>query len=79
MTDGAARARPRLSLSKHIILFLAANLLGSTELALDEKTRAVQREHKRSGHRNEFGFVAALGERCKLKPTIVDFSRYGSR
>jgi hypothetical protein len=74
-------------LSKHIILFLAANPLGTTELALDEKARPIQEGLERSGHRNEFEFVTRwavrpldlLGELRKPKPTIVHFTRYGSR
>jgi len=76
-----------LSSSKHIILFLAANPLGITELALGREARAIQDELERSGQRDRFDFVTRwavqpldlIREMRKLKPTIVHFSRHGSR
>jgi hypothetical protein len=74
-----------LSSSKHIILFLAANPLGTTELALDEKARAIREKPDSTGHPNEFVTRWAmrpldpLGELRMLMPTIARFSRYGCR
>ena len=70
-------------MSKHIILFLAANPLGTAELALDEKAHAIQELERR----NKFELMmrwavrprGLLGELRKLKPTMRNFSRYGSR
>ena len=42
---------------KHIILFLAANPLGTDRLALDEEARAIQEELERSGYRDRFELV----------------------
>jgi len=69
-------------LTKHIILFLAANPLGTDRLALDEEARAIQGELERSGHRDKFELVTRwavqpldlLRELRKLKPTVVHFS-----
>jgi hypothetical protein len=79
------RARSRLSLSKHIILFLAANPLGTTELALGREARAIQEELERSGQRDRFEFVTrwavqpldVIRELRRLKPTVVHFSGHG--
>lgn len=84
----SARARPsRSPLSKHVILFLAANPAGTDRLALDEEARAIQEELERSGHRDKFELVTRwavrpmdlLRELRKLKPTIVHFSGHGGR
>jgi tRNA A-37 threonylcarbamoyl transferase component Bud32 len=72
-------------LSKHIILFLAANPVGTTELALGREARAIQDELERSGQRDRFEFVTRwavqpldlIRELRKLKPTVVHFSRHG--
>jgi hypothetical protein len=71
--------------TKHTILFLAANPVGTDRLALDEEARAIQEELERSGHRDQFEFVTRcairpldlLRELRKLKPTIVHFSGLG--
>src|SRR5215468_7731675 len=75
----------RWSLSKHIILFLAASPLGTTELALGREARAIQEELERSGQRDRFEFVTRwavqpldlIRELRKLKPTVVHFSGHG--
>jgi two-component system nitrogen regulation response regulator GlnG len=75
----------RSSLSKHVILFLAANPVGTTELALGREARAIQDELERSGHRDQFEFVTRwavepldlIRELRKLKPTVVHFSGHG--
>jgi DNA repair photolyase len=69
-------------LTKHTILFLAANPLGTDRLALDEEARAIQEELERSGHREKFELVTRwavrpmdlLRELRRLKPTVVHFS-----
>ena len=74
-------------MSKHTILFLAANPLGTDRLALDEQARAIQAELERSGHRNHFELITRwatqpldlLRELRKLKPTVVHFSGHGNR
>lgn len=74
-------------MSKHIILFLATNPLGSTELGLSREARAIQEELERSGQRDRFEFVTRwavqpldlLRELRKLKPTVVHFSGHGGR
>ncbi|TMQ02767.1 MAG: CHAT domain-containing protein [Deltaproteobacteria bacterium] len=78
---------PRSPMTKHTILFLAANPLGTDRLALDEEARAIQEELERSGHRDQFELVTRwavrpldlLRELRKLKPTIVHFSGHGGR
>jgi two-component system nitrogen regulation response regulator GlnG len=75
----------RSSLSKHIILFLAANPVGTTELALGREARAIQEELERSGQRDRFEFVTRwavqpldlIRELRKLKPTVVHFTGHG--
>ena len=68
-------------MTKHTILFLAANPVGTDRLALDREARAIQVELERSGHRDRFELVTRwaaepldlLRELRKLKPTIVRF------
>jgi hypothetical protein len=72
-------------LTKHTILFLAANPLGTDRLALDREARAIQVELTRSGHRDKFDLVTCwaaepldlLRELRRLKPTVVHFSGHG--
>jgi len=74
-------------LTKHTILFLAANPLGTDRLALDREARAIQVEFERSGHRDQFELVTRwaaepldlLRELRKLKPMVVHFSGHGGR
>ena len=74
-------------MTRHNILFLAANPLGTDRLALDEEARAIQEELERSGHRDKFELVTRWAVRPmdllralrKLKPTIVHFSGHGGR
>jgi hypothetical protein len=69
-------------LSKHRILFLAANLLGTDRLALDQEARAIRLELERSGHRDQFDLATRwaaepldqLRGLRKLRPTAVHFS-----
>jgi hypothetical protein len=75
---GAAR-------SPHVILFLAANPIGTDRLALDREAHAIQVELERSGHRDRFAFVTRwaaepldlLRELRRLRPTVVHFSGHG--
>jgi hypothetical protein len=68
-----------------VILFLAANPRGTSQLALDREAHAIHLELKRSGHRDRFDFVTRwatepldlLRELTELKPTMVHFSGHG--
>jgi hypothetical protein len=72
-------------LSKHTILFLAADPLGTDRLALAREAHAIQTELDRSGSRDSFEFVTRwaaepldlLRELRKLRPTVVHFSGHG--
>src|SRR5262245_36855152 len=83
-------------MTKHTILFLAANprgpALGGLDLQarrglLDCEMSAIQKELKRSGHRDRFELVPRLAaepydllrELRELKPTVVHFSGHGGR
>lgn len=74
-------------MTKHTILFLAANPFGTDRLALDEEARAIQEEFERGAHRDEFEFVTRwavqpldlLRALRKLKPVVVHFSGHGTR
>jgi hypothetical protein len=73
-------------MAKNTILFLAANPLGTDQLALDQEARAIHAELERSGHRDQFELVTRwavepldlLRELRKLRPTIVHFSAHGA-
>ena len=72
-------------MKKHTILFLAANPLGPSQLALGEEARAIQVELECSGYRDCFALetrwaaqpLDLLRELRKLKPTVVHFSGHG--
>jgi len=74
-------------MTKHTILFLAANPSGTDRLALDREARAIHAELKRSGYRDRFAFESRwatepldlLRELRELKPTVVHFSGHGSQ
>jgi hypothetical protein len=74
-------------MTKHTILFLAANPAGSSTLALDREARAIHVELERSGYRDRFELVTRwavepidlLRELRKLRPTVVHFSGRGQR
>jgi hypothetical protein len=76
---------PRLPLTKHTILFLAADPLGTDRMALDQEARAIQLALERSGQRDNFEFVTRwaaqpldlLDELRKLKPAVLHFSGRG--
>jgi len=73
------------TMKKHTILFLAANPIGTSQLALGEEARAIQIELERSGYRDSFELetrwaaqpLDLLRELRKLKPTVVHFSGHG--
>ncbi|HEX8108540.1 MAG TPA: protein kinase, partial [Kofleriaceae bacterium] len=73
-------------MSKHIILFLAANPLGTTEFGPGQEARTIQKELERSGQRDRFELVTRwavqpldlIRELRKLKPTVVHFSGQGA-
>ena len=44
-------------MTKHTILFVAANPWGTDRLALDEEARAMQEQLERSGNRDQFELV----------------------
>jgi tetratricopeptide (TPR) repeat protein len=79
------RPAARSPLTKHTILFLAANPLGTDRLALDREARAIHVELKRCGYGDRFAFVTRwaaepldlLRELRELKPAVVHFSGYG--
>jgi len=82
----ATKSRPtKLATKKHVILFLAANPVGTDWLALDREARSIHRELKRSGYRDRFDFVTRwatepldlLRELRELEPTVVHFSGHG--
>jgi len=82
-----AWVRPvRLTMTKHTILFLAANPSGTDPRALDREARSIRAELKRSGYRDRFEFetrwaaepLDLLRELRDLKPTVVHFGGRGS-
>jgi CHAT domain-containing protein len=74
-------------MTKHTLLFLAANPAGTDRLALDREARAIQVELERSGSRDQFEFVTRwaaepldlLRELRRLRPTVVHFSGHGQQ
>src|SRR6185295_121579 len=72
-------------MTKHTILFLAANPSVTDRLALDREARAIRAELMSSGYRDRFVFetrwavepLDLLRELQKLKPTVVHFSGHG--
>jgi len=71
---------------KHMILFLAANPLGTDRLALDEECAAIERELRMTSGRDDFDFrskwAVSVDELMRhlneLQPTILHFSGHGS-
>ena len=74
-------------MKKHTILFLAANPVETSRVALDREARAIQVELERCGARERFEFVTRwaaepldlLRELRRLKPTVVHFSGHGGQ
>jgi hypothetical protein len=83
---GRTTRSPGSAMTKHTILFLAANPLDTDRLALDCEARAIQDELDRSGDRDKFELVTRwaaepldlLRELRKLRPSVVHFSGHGS-
>jgi hypothetical protein len=77
----------RSPLTKHTILFLAANPLGTDRLAASREAQALQEALQRSSQGHKFEFVTwwavqpkdLLSELRRLKPTLVHFSGHGGR
>ncbi|HEX7837219.1 MAG TPA: hypothetical protein VF469_07130, partial [Kofleriaceae bacterium] len=74
-------------MTKHTILFLAANPHGTDRRALDQEASAIRKELKRSGYRERFELVTRwaaepldlLRELRERKPAVVHFSGHGSQ
>jgi CHAT domain-containing protein len=74
-------------MTKHTILFLAANPCGTDPRALDREARSIRAELKRSGYRDRFEFetrwaaepLDLLRELRELRPTVVHFSGRGGQ
>ena len=72
-------------MSRHVILFLAANPHTTDHLRLGEECAAVERELRLSTHRNDFQFVSRwavsidelLRHLNELNPTVIHFSGHG--
>src|ERR1041384_5939029 len=74
-------------MSKHTILFLAANPMDTNRLALDREARAIQEELELSGCRDCFVLetrwsvepLDLLRELRDLKPTVVHYCGHNSQ
>jgi len=74
-------------MTKHTILFLAANPSGTDPRALDREARSIRAELKGSGYRDRFEFetrwaaepLDLLRELRELRPTVVHFSGRGGQ
>ena len=72
-------------MTKHTILFLAANPSGTNPRALDREARSIRAELRRSGYRDRFEFetrwaaepLDLLRELRELRPAVVHFSGRG--
>src|SRR5689334_6378125 len=72
-------------MTKHTILFLAADPSGTDRRALDREAHAIRAELRRSGYRDRFELVTRwaaepldlLRELRELKPAVVHFSGQG--
>jgi hypothetical protein len=73
-------------MAKSLILFLAANPLDTSRLALDEECAAVERELRMAPHRDDFEFrstwAVTVDELARhlmeREPTIIHFSGHGA-
>jgi len=74
-------------MTKHTILFLAANPGGTDRRALDREARAIRAELQHSGHRDRFEFetrwaaepLDLLRALRDLRPLVVHFSGHGDQ
>lgn len=72
--------------SRNDILFLVANPIGNSPLALEEECAAIEREPRMSEGRDDFDFRSKWAITCddmmrhlnELRPTIIHFSGHGS-
>ena len=72
-------------MSRHVILFLAANPLSTDPLRLGDECAAIQRELKMAPHRDDFQFesrwAVSIDEMIRhlneLAPTVIHFSGHG--
>jgi hypothetical protein len=86
MTNNARRPQRRQVADPHVILFLASNPSGSSELKLAEECAEIQRELKLARNRDAFRFESrsAVGidelmrHLTELDPTVIHFSGHGS-
>jgi len=71
----------------HIILFLAANPIDTSQLALDQECAAIERELRMTANRDDFEFRSAWAvtvdelarHLMELEPTVIHFSGHGAR
>ncbi|TMQ02274.1 MAG: CHAT domain-containing protein, partial [Deltaproteobacteria bacterium] len=76
-----------VAMSRHTILFLAANPHATDSLRLDEECAAIERELRLSPHRDDFQFVSRwsvsiddlIRHLNELNPTVIHFSGHGGR
>jgi hypothetical protein len=74
-------------MTKHTILFLAANPSGTDRRALDQEASSIRKELERNGYRDRFELVTwwaaephdLLRGLRELKPAIVHFSGHGGQ
>jgi hypothetical protein len=73
-------------MTRHVILFLAANPSRSSPLALDQECAAIERELRMAVHRDDFEFHSKwavtvddmMRHLVELSPTILHFSGHGA-
>jgi CHAT domain-containing protein len=73
-------------MTKHVILFLAANPYTHCPLALEEECAAIERELRMTAHRDDFDFRSKwavtvdemMRHLVELKPTVIHFSGHAT-
>jgi tetratricopeptide (TPR) repeat protein len=83
---GATAGGGRGVVTKHIILFLAAQPHTTSELALGKECAAVERELRMTAHRDDFEFRAKwavtvdemMRHLIELRPSVIHFGGHGS-
>jgi hypothetical protein len=73
-------------MTRHVILFLAANPSRSSPLALDQECAAIERELRMAVHRDDFAFHSKwavtvddmMRHLVELTPTVLHFSGHGA-
>jgi hypothetical protein len=79
------RVRSRTSSSPHVILFLAANLVGNNLQGLEEECAAIERELSMTEGRHDFDFRSKwavttddmMRHLNQLRPSVIHFSGHG--